>query len=52
MVFGMVTSNGDIMPPFIFPHSLRLNTEAHIKYLEEIVLAWIERVAAGEPYVC
>ena len=30
MVFGVVTSNGDIMPTFIFPHSLRLNIEAYI----------------------
>ena len=31
MVFKMVTSNGDIIPPFIFPSSLRLNTDANIK---------------------
>ena len=43
MVFGVVTSNGDVLPPFISPHSLRLN----IKCLEEVELSWIERVAAG-----
>ena len=43
MVFGMVTSNGDVMPPFFFAHGLRLNTEAYIKCLEEVVLPWIKR---------
>ena len=39
MVFGVVTSDRDTMPPFIFPHGLTLNTEAaYIKYLEEVVL--------------
>ena len=31
MVFGVVTSDGDVMPQFILPHSLRLNMEANIK---------------------
>ena len=37
MVFRMVASDGDVMSPFIFPHSLRLNTEAYIKCLEYVV---------------
>ena len=24
MLFGVVTSNADIMPPFIYPHDLKL----------------------------
>ena len=47
IVFAVVTSNGDIMPPFVFLHGFKLNTEAYIKSMEEIVLFWIERVAAG-----
>ena len=31
MVFGLVTNDGDIMPLFIFPYSLRLNMETCIK---------------------
>lgn len=42
-VFGVITSNGDIMPPF--------NTEAYIKFLEEVVLPRVKRVGAGRPYV-
>ena len=41
--FGMVTSNGDLIPPFIFPYGIRLNKEAYIKCLEEIVMPWIKR---------
>ena len=51
MVFGVVSSDGDIMPPFIFPHGLKLNTEAYIKCLEKVVLPWIVEVATGRPYV-
>ena len=46
MSFEVVTSDVDVMPPFIFPHGLRPNTEAYVKYPEEAVLPWIERVAA------
>ena len=45
MVFGVVSRNRDIMSLFIFPHGLRLN----IKCLEEVMLPYIERVAAGRP---
>ena len=46
MVFGVVSCDGDVMPPFIFLHGLNLNIEAYIKCLQKIVLLWIERVAA------
>ena len=36
MVFGLVTSNSDVMSPSIFPHGLKLNTEAYIKFLMEL----------------
>ena len=32
-------------------HDFRVLTEADIKCLEEVVLAWIDRVAAGRPYI-
>ena len=50
IVFEVVTSDGDIMPLLIFPRGLRLNTEAYIKCLEEFVLTWIEKEAAGWLY--
>ena len=49
-VFGVVTSDSDVMPLFIFLHDLRLNTVAYIMCLEEVALFWIERVAVERPY--
>ena len=48
IMFGVVTSDGDVMPSFIFPHGL---TETYIKCLEEVILTGIERVAAGRSHV-
>ena len=48
MVFGLVTCNGGIMPPFFFPHGLRLNIEAYIRCLGEVLLLWIEKVATKD----
>ena len=50
MVFEVVTSDSDFMSLSNFPNGLRLYVEAYIKYLEEIVLPWIERVTTGRPY--
>ena len=56
VVFGVVTSDSDVILAFIFPHGLRFNTslkeeEPHglrlFKCLEVVVLLWIENVAAG-----
>ena len=38
IVFGVVTSNGDVMLPFIFPHDLKFNMEPCIKCLGKVVL--------------
>ena len=51
MVFGVVTSNGDVIPLFTFQHGLRLNTETFIKCLVELILTWIAMVAAESPNV-
>ena len=49
--FGIVTSDGDVMPPFIFPHGFIFNTKAYIKCLKKVELTWIEGMAAGRPYI-
>ena len=51
MVFGVVTSDSDVMLTFIFPHGLRHNTKAYIKCLEEVQLPWIDSVATGRSYI-
>ena len=50
-MFEIISSDGDVMPPFIFQHSHTLNAEAYIKYLGEVVQFWIKRVVAGRPYI-
>lgn len=37
------------MAPFLFPQSLRLNTEDYIKYLEEVVLTWVQMWLLEDP---
>ena len=37
MVFGVVSSEGDVMPPHFFPEGLKLNTNGYIHFLSEIV---------------
>ena len=50
-VFGVVTSDDDIMFKFIFPLGLRLNIEIYINGLEKVVLLSIEKVAAWRSYI-
>ena len=51
MMFEVVTSDNHVTPPFIFPHGLIFNTEAYIKSLDEVMLFWIERVAARSVFI-
>ena len=51
IVLAVVTSDGDVMPLFIFSHGLRLNTEEYIKYLGEVLLPLIETVTAGKSHI-
>ena len=51
IVFGVVTSDGDVMPPFIFGMSSGSTRRFKIKCFEKLVLPWIEIVLAGTPYV-
>ena len=47
---GVVNSDGNVMPPFIFPHGLRLNTGANVKCTEDLVQPFIKGVAANWTY--
>ena len=50
MLLGVVTNNGDVMLPFISPHGRTPNSQVYIKCLDEVVLTWIEKMAAGRPW--
>ena len=51
MVFGMVSSEGHIMPPHIFEVGLKVNTKVYLDVLKSVVIPWCNQVAGGRPWV-
>ena len=51
MVFGGVSSEGHIMPPYIFKVSLKVNTKVYLHVLKSVVIPWCNQVAGGRPWV-
>ena len=51
MVLGVVSNEGDIMPPHFFERGLRVNAEVYIDVMRDVVKPWMDEVAGGRPYV-
>ena len=51
MVFGVVSSEGHIMPPHIFRVGLKVNTKVYLDVLKSVVIPWCNQVAGGRPWV-
>ena len=51
MVFGVVSSEGHIMPPHIFEVGLKVNTKVYLDVLKSAVMPWCNQVAGGRPWV-
>ena len=51
MVLCVVSNEGHVMPPHIFPQCLRVNATAYIEVLETIVKPWIKSECNGRPYI-
>ena len=51
MVFGVVSSEGHIMPPHIFEVDLKVNTKVYLDVLKNVVIPWCNQVAGGKPWV-
>ena len=51
MVFGVVSSEGHIMPPHIFKVGLKVNTKVYLDVLKSLVIPWCNQVAGGRPWV-
>ena len=49
MVFGVVSSEGHIMPPNIFKVGLKVNTKVYLDVLKSVVISWYNQVAGGRP---
>ena len=51
MVFGVVSSEGHIMPSHIFEVGLKVNTNVYLNVLKCEVIPWYNQVAGGRPWV-
>ena len=51
MVFGVVSSEGHIMPPHIFEVGLKVNTKVYLDVLKSVLIPWCNQVAGGRPWV-
>ena len=51
MVFGVVSSEGHIMPPHIFEVGLKVNPKVYLDVLKSVVIPWCNQVAGGRPWV-
>ena len=51
MVFGVVSSEGHVMPPHIFGVGLKINTKVYLDVLKSVVIPWCNQVAGGAQQV-
>ena len=51
MVFGVVSSEGHIMPPHNFEVGLKVNTKVYLDMLKSVGVPWCSQVAGGRPWV-
>ena len=51
MAFGVVSSEGHIMPHHIFEVGLKVNTKMYLDVLKSVVIPWCNQVAGGRPWV-
>ena len=51
MAFGVVLSEGHIMPPHIFEVGLKVNTKVYLDVLKSVVIPWCNQLAGGRPLV-
>ena len=51
MVFGVVSSEGLILPPHIFEVGLKVNTKGYLDVLKSVVIPWCNQLAIGRPWV-
>ncbi|UYV73848.1 hypothetical protein LAZ67_11001126 [Cordylochernes scorpioides] len=51
MVLGVISSEGDVIPPHFFEKGLRMNADTYINVLETVVKPWMDMVAAGRNHI-
>ena len=51
MIFGVVSSESHIMPPYIFEVGLKVNNKVSLDVLKSVVIPWCNQVVGGRPWV-
>ena len=51
MVFGVLSSDGHIMPRHIFEVGLKVNTKVYLDVPKSVVIPWCNQVAGERPWV-
>ena len=51
MVFGVLSSEGHIMPPHIFEVGLKVNTKIYLDGQKNVAIPWCYQVAGGRPWM-
>ena len=47
MVLDVVSNEGDIMTPHLFKQGLRVNADAYLDVLQNVVVPWMKQVTDG-----
>ncbi len=50
MVLGVISSEGNIMPPHFFPQGLKVNQDMYLDVLRDVVVPWMKEVAIGRKF--
>ncbi len=51
MVLSVVSNEGDVMPPHIFPKGLRVNTDEYLNVIKTVVKPWMDQIAGNRHYI-
>ncbi len=50
MVLGVISSEGDVMPPHFFDQGLKVNTDVYVHVLKHVVKPWMDQIAGERTY--
>ncbi len=51
MVLGVVSNEGDVIPPHFFEKGLKINAQEYLKVMQDAVKPWMDTVANGRHYI-
>ncbi len=51
MVLDVISNEGEVMSPHIFPRGIKVNTDEYLTVMKEVVKHWTNQVAGRHHYV-